>query len=112
MYVAELKKLAEFYNFGDMLEPMLCDRIVCGIGNERWQHCLLGEEDLTYKSAMKLVLALKSADSQVKELQHATRTHQVHKPWQSQTSKRQDTLSSILPCFLLWWKARAQGMPI
>ena len=95
MYVAELKKLAEFCNFGDTLEPMLRDRIVCGIGNERWQRRLLGEEDLTYKSAMKIVLALESADSQVKELQGATKIHHVRKPWQSQRPKRQDTLPQI-----------------
>ena len=99
MYVAELKKLAEFYNFGDTLEPMLRDRIVCGIGNERWKRHLLAEEDLTYKSATKIVLALESADSQVKELQGATRIHQVCKPLQSQRPKRQDTLPPILPCF-------------
>ena len=99
MYVAELKKLAEFCNFGDTLEPMLRDRIVCGIGNERWQRRLLGEEDLTYKSAMKIVLALESADSQVKELHGATKIHHVRKPWQSQRPKRQDTLPQIVPCF-------------
>ena len=99
MYVAELKKLAEFCNFGDTLEPMLRDRIVCGIGNERWQRRLLGEEDLTYKSAMKIVLALESADSQVKELQGATKIHHVRKPWQSQRPKRQDTIPQIVPCF-------------
>ena len=78
---------------------MLRDHIVCGIGNECWQRCLLGEEDLTYKSAMKIVLALESADSQVKELQGATKIYQVRKPWQSQRSKRQDTFPQILPCF-------------
>ena len=52
MYVTELKKLAE------LLKPMLQDHIVCRIDNKCWQHRVLGEEDLTYKSAMKIVLAL------------------------------------------------------
>ena len=35
MYVAKLKKLAEFWNFGEMLKPMLRDSIDCEIDNER-----------------------------------------------------------------------------
>ena len=34
MYVAELKKLAEFCNFGDMLKLMLRNCLVCRIGNK------------------------------------------------------------------------------
>ena len=58
MYVTELKKLAEFCNFRETLKPMLHNHIICRIDNKCWQHRLLGEEDLTYKSAMKIVLAL------------------------------------------------------
>ena len=37
---------------------MLRDHIVRRIGNKHWLRCILSEEDLTYKSAMKIVLAL------------------------------------------------------
>ena len=90
LYVVELKKLAEFCNFGATLEPMLRDCIVCGIGNERWQRRLLSEKDLTYKSAMKIVLALESADSQVKELQNATKIHQIRKSQKYQRPRKLD----------------------
>ena len=33
-YVAELRSLAEFCNFGQTLEAMLRDRIVCGINDD------------------------------------------------------------------------------
>ena len=33
-FVAELRALAEFCNFGDTLEVMLQDRIVCGINED------------------------------------------------------------------------------
>ena len=33
-YVAELHSLAEFCNFGQILEAMLRDRIVCGINDD------------------------------------------------------------------------------
>ena len=90
MYVVELKKLAEFCNFGETLEQILRDHIVCRIGNERWQRCLLGEEDLTCKIAMKIVLALQSADCQVKELQGDTKIHQIRKPQVSQKPRKLD----------------------
>ena len=85
-FVAELKKLAEHCNFRDTLEPMLRDRLVCGIGNERWQRRLLAEDKLDYKVAMKLVLALETAESQVKDLQGTTEVHQVRRSQHSQRS--------------------------
>ena len=36
-YVAELRALAEFCNFGKMLELILHDRLVCGINDETTQ---------------------------------------------------------------------------
>ena len=32
-FVSELRSLADFCNFGGVLEDMLCDRIVCGIND-------------------------------------------------------------------------------
>ena len=87
-YVTELKKLAEHCNCGDTLEPMLRDRLVCGIGNEHWQHRLLAKDKLDYKVAMKLVLVLETAESQVKDLQGTTQVHQVRRSQHSQRSKR------------------------
>ena len=53
-YVAELKRLAEDCAFGDFLQEMLRDRIVCGINDVRIQHRLLAEPELTYKSDFEL----------------------------------------------------------
>ena len=64
MYVAELKKLATFCNFGERLEPMLQDHFMYGIGNKCGHGRLFGKEDHTYKSAMNIVIALESPDSQ------------------------------------------------
>ena len=36
MYVTDFKKLAEFYNFVEMVELMVSDHIICGIANECW----------------------------------------------------------------------------
>ena len=77
VFVAELKKLSEHCNFGDNLDQMLRDRLVCGVADERWQKRLLAEEKLTFDSALKIVLALEAADRQVKDL-HIPSSTQVH----------------------------------
>ena len=51
VYVAELKKLSEYCGFGDALNDMLRDRLVCGINDSGVQRRLLSEPDLTYRKA-------------------------------------------------------------
>ena len=47
-YVAELRSLAEFCNFGQTLEAMLRDHIVCGINDDAIQRHLLAGDVHTY----------------------------------------------------------------
>ena len=49
IFVAELRALGEFCNFGDTFNVMLRDRIVCGINDDSTQRRLLAEPDLNYK---------------------------------------------------------------
>ena len=50
-YVAELRKLSEHCNFGDTLNDLLRDRLVCGISDQRMQRRLLSEPELTFAKA-------------------------------------------------------------
>lgn len=50
-YVAELRRLAQDCNYGDKLQQMLRDRLVCGIEDECIQRRLLSEADLTFEKA-------------------------------------------------------------
>ena len=65
-YLAELKTLSEHCSFGDSLDDMLRDRIVCGIQDQRAQRRLLAEPDLTLKRVFEVAQAIESADTQVK----------------------------------------------
>ena len=67
-FVSELRSLLEFCNFGDTLEVMIRDRIVCGINDEAMQKRLLAEPKLTYARAIELAQSLEQADKNVKEL--------------------------------------------
>ena len=50
-YVAELRKLTEFCDFGETIGDMLRDKFVWGLHNARIQHRLLAEKALTFSKA-------------------------------------------------------------
>ena len=76
-YLAELKRLSEHCNYGDVLQDMLRDRLICGIQDQRTQCRLLAESDLTLQKAFKVAQAIESAKSNLKELQQP-RTAEEH----------------------------------
>ena len=43
MFVAELRKLTKYWQYGDLLNDMLRERLVCGINYERAQQRLLSK---------------------------------------------------------------------
>ncbi len=68
-YVAELRRLAQDCNFGNTLQQMLRDRIVCGINDDRIQRRLLSEADLTFDKAMSIAVSLETANKNAQDLQ-------------------------------------------
>ena len=67
-YVAELRALAEYCNFGDTLSLMLRDRLVCGINDENTQRLLLAEKELTYDKALEIARSQETAVQNVQTL--------------------------------------------
>ena len=67
-YVAELRNLSEHCDFGDQLEKMLRDRLVCGLNDEQIQRRLLAESQLEFKKAMELATAMEIADRNTRDL--------------------------------------------
>ena len=65
-FVSELRCLSQFCGFGDTLEDMLRDRLVCGINDDSLQKRLLAEPDLTYSLAVDLAQRNETASQQVK----------------------------------------------
>ena len=68
VFIARLRSLSKHCTFGDSLEHMIRDRLVCGISEETIQKRLLAESKLTYKKAVELALGLETADENVKLL--------------------------------------------
>lgn len=107
VFTAQLKKLVEHCNFGDTLNQMLRDRLVCGVNNEKWQQRVLAEEGLTYDKALKMLLALEAAEREVKDLSGPkevlsvrSRRPQTSPPFSKQTAppQRMDAGAACYRC--------------
>ena len=63
-YMAELRCLLQYCKYGDSLEDMLHDRLVCGVNHERTQQQLPSEGVLlALQKALDITLSLESAKS-------------------------------------------------
>ena len=118
-YVAELRKLTEYCDFGDTLDDMLRDKLVWGIEDSRTQERLLAEDNLTFSKALDLAQALEVAAQDSKELSASTPA-MVHKvqgfaPGPSNRSQRRKTTDATSkppsPCYRCGgqhWAARCR----
>lgn len=77
-FVAQLRALSTHCEFGDMLEDMLHDRIVCGNFALRIQRRLLAEPKLTYVKAVELSQSMEATDKNSKVILPQTDTATVH----------------------------------
>jgi len=71
-YVAALRELSKHCNFGDHLEEMLRDRLVCGVNDVKIQRRLLAEVDLTYRKAREIAVKMELASKNVEDLKQTT----------------------------------------
>ena len=66
--MAALRHLAIDCGFGDSLNVMLRDRLICGINDPRIQRRLLSEAELDFDKALKTALAMEMVDRDSEEL--------------------------------------------
>ena len=69
--MAALRHLAIDCEFGDSLNVMLRDRLICGINDPRIQRRLLSEAELDFDKALKTALAMEMADRDAEDLKGA-----------------------------------------
>ncbi|KFD46136.1 hypothetical protein M513_12978 [Trichuris suis] len=67
-YVAELRRLAQYCNFGDTLDSRLRDQLVCGLRDQKLQRQLLCVSELTFSSALSLALTAEASNSEVAKM--------------------------------------------
>lgn len=91
-FIAELRKLSVHCNFGDQLENMLHDRIVCGVRDPALQRQLLSETALTFKSAEEKATAAETAALNASMLRmgvSAPQSEEVHKTTHTTDTKKE-----------------------
>ena len=67
-YIAELRKLATPCKFGEYLDKVLRDRLVCGLRSEAIQKRLLSEAELSLTKAVTTAQSMEAADLEAKSL--------------------------------------------
>ena len=60
-FVSALRALSEFCEYGETLNEMLRDRLVCGIDDERTQRRLLQEMESSFVQALEIAGATEAA---------------------------------------------------
>ena len=71
-FVAELRALSEYCEFGNTLEEMLRDRLVCGVNEDRIQRRFLAESALDLKRALDISLGMETAAKDAHDLKGDT----------------------------------------
>ncbi len=87
-FVAALRQLTEHCAFGETLDDMLRDRLVCGLNEGRLQRRMLAETTLSFSKALSLAQAYESAEKKAHDLQLPQPAAPVHAV--SGRYKRQD----------------------
>ena len=80
-YVAALRELSEYCNYGDKLHEMLRDRLVCGVNHDTIQRKLLAETDLTYEKAYTLAQAIEASERDTLDLKGSKNSSAPLLPW-------------------------------
>ena len=79
-FVASLRSLTEYCNYGTSLDYMIRDRLVCGVRDDNIQRRLLAEKELTLAKAMDIATSFEMAAKNVRDLQAAQASREkVHK---------------------------------
>lgn len=78
-YMAELRKLTQFCEFGAGLSDALRDRLVCGMHCQSTQKRLLSEKDLTLEKALATAVSMEAANRDAQVLQKKSIESGVHK---------------------------------
>lgn len=78
-YMAELRKLTEFCDFGLNLNDALRDRFVCGLRNDQIQKKLLTIRELTLDKSLDIAVAMETATKDAIELRNVQSDVPVHK---------------------------------
>ena len=91
VYIAQLRAIGEHCGFGEALNEMIRDRLVCGVNDRNIQRRLLQEPELTYKMAHDIAIAMESASLNALDLGKPFTATTNHLSSHSQRGRQQHT---------------------
>ena len=94
-YIKALQKITEHCEYGEILNDMLRDRLVCGIADKRVQNRYLRETKLTYTEVRDMALAAETADKDSKRLQVENDDSGVMVPPVTLNSHKEGTVAHV-----------------
>ena len=71
-YLVALRELAQHCEYGETLQEMLRDRLVCGVNHEGTQRRLLAIKKLTYEKAREVALAVEAVEQGTRDLKQSS----------------------------------------
>ena len=75
-YMAELRRLTQYCDYGTVLNDMLRDRLVCGVNHSHIQRKLLSEgSSLTLEKALSIAISVEAAIKQSLLINSHQQTH-------------------------------------
>ena len=95
-FVAELRRLSEYCEFGGSLDEMLRDRLVCGLRDVRIQRRLFAEPKLTFTKAFELAQAAELAEKSSQDISRAGTSVNALEPRRATADQ---TADHPTPCF-------------
>ena len=98
-YVIALRQRAKYCEYGDALNMMLRDCLVCEVNHQIIHKRLQAEKNLTFEKALEVALAVEAADNDVKQLQKpsATVMYQTHSKNQRTPRRESTTYEPAIP---------------
>ena len=96
LFVAELRRLSEFCEFGGSLDEMLRNRLVCGLRDVRVQRRLFAEPKLTFTKAFELAQAAELAEKSSQDISRAGASVNALEPRRATAGQ---TADHPTPCF-------------
>ena len=97
-FVANLKKLSTFCEFGQNLETSIRDQFVWGVRSELIKKKLLSDKNLTYQKAIELALAQEAAMKNVVEMHTGGSSRAVNFVANKKPSKRNEVRAKACFC--------------
>ena len=72
VYVSALRKQGEHCGYGDPLNEMIRDRLVCGLNNDTIQTRLLAEKELTFERTFEIAQSIEAAEKNSKVIKNGS----------------------------------------